>query len=380
MALFIDTLNGKAIIMARPYFTADGTARLSYTLDGTRKTAVLGKHVSDISLEKYSRMILETVRCRRENRRISDDLLQDLNSLPEKLKRSIRKQGLFDFGVREHVKLSELFDEFLTLPHTESVSAVLERSRRNFEQYFDMDRNADTLEVSELLDFVRYLSTRPYRPLNSVSIENNWKRWRAVFRYALNRGVVKNNVFMAFKAGGDADRTESVYVERSMIRELIEKCTKTETRNVLSFARFAGLRIPSEVKVLRWQDFSGNRFVIPGGKTGGRIVPLFADLKPELERLRAVSGTGEYLFPKLRGKSQGYASDCVRYLLTVLKTDSWPKLFNSLRASCITDYIQAGVPNDTLDAIFGNTRRIRSTFYSKMRETDYNRVLAIQFE
>jgi integrase len=73
---------------------------------------------------------------------------------------------------------------------------------------------------------------------------------------------------------------------------LLEACPDQEWRTILALARIGGLRCPSELKGLRWSDinWSGNRFLVRSPKTERhegcqeRIVPLFPELRAELER------------------------------------------------------------------------------------------------
>ena len=54
----------------------------------------------------------------------------------------------------------------------------------------------------------------------------------------------------------------------------------------------------------------------------------------------------------------------------------WKKLFINLRSSCITDFVERGYSEKTLDAIFGNSALVRSRHYVQFRkEREYSRVL-----
>jgi integrase len=75
--------------------------------------------------------------------------------------------------------------------------------------------------------------------------------------------------------------------------KLLEACPNQEWRTIIALARIGGLRCPSELKRLRWSDvnWAENRFVVRSPKTERhaehreRIVPLFPELRVELDRL-----------------------------------------------------------------------------------------------
>ena len=74
--------------------------------------------------------------------------------------------------------------------------------------------------------------------------------------------------------------------------KLLDACPNQEWRTIIAFARIGGLRCPSELQQLRWSDihWSENRFLVRSPKTehhegkDKRVVPLFPELRAELER------------------------------------------------------------------------------------------------
>ncbi|MDR1268448.1 MAG: hypothetical protein LBK82_02880 [Planctomycetaceae bacterium] len=77
----------------------------------------------------------------------------------------------------------------------------------------------------------------------------------------------------------------------------------------MAFARYAGLRIPSEIRDLRFTSFSasclstGNGiFQVPtSGKTGTRCIPFFIELVPYLKAIHEKSKPEqEFVFEKYR--------------------------------------------------------------------------------
>ncbi len=124
---------------------------------------------------------------------------------------------------------------------------------------------------------------------------------------------------------------------------------------------------------LKWRDIYDTKFHIQTGKTGGRDVPLFPRVAAELRKYRAKS-KGEYLFPTLRKMSSSAMSHRWTALLKVCGIQPWPLSFNTLRASCITNLRRRGLHDELLNAIFGNSARVRAKHYVKILEDDYARL------
>ena len=73
---------------------------------------------------------------------------------------------------------------------------------------------------------------------------------------------------------------------------MLEACPNQEWRTIIALARIGGLRCPSELRQLRWSDvnWTEKRFLVRSPKTERheghreRLVPLFPELRTELER------------------------------------------------------------------------------------------------
>ena len=74
--------------------------------------------------------------------------------------------------------------------------------------------------------------------------------------------------------------------------KLLDACPNQEWRTIIALARIGGLRCPSELHQLRWADihWAESRFLVHSPKTERyeghreRLVPLFPELRAELER------------------------------------------------------------------------------------------------
>lgn len=79
------------------------------------------------------------------------------------------------------------------------------------------------------------------------------------------------------------------YVMRDEYEKLLEQCPDREWRVILALARYGGLRCPSEVLRIRWTDIDWKGKGLHVRRytkiTSGRTVPLFPDIRKELEAL-----------------------------------------------------------------------------------------------
>ena len=116
---------------------------------------------------------------------------------------------------------------------------------------------------------------------------------------------LKMSVYWLGKVSTRGGNTKSLM--RRLKRQFERAATKVELAGALAFARYVGLRIPSEIRDLKFADFHEvdgqiGLFDVPqSGKTGFRRVPMFDELRPHFEALRSVAKPGQvYVFEKYR--------------------------------------------------------------------------------
>lgn len=126
---------------------------------------------------------------------------------------------------------------------------------------------------------------------------------------------------------------------------------------------------------MRWEDieFASDRFYIHKGKTGARMVPLFPRVAEELKKYRP--GASEWVFPVEHGTNYSRCYWSIRRAVERSGVTRWPKLLNSLRASCITEYAHKNFHEVTLNSVFGNSEAVRKKYYVKVREQEYRAMI-----
>jgi integrase len=89
----------------------------------------------------------------------------------------------------------------------------------------------------------------------------------------------------------------------------IVACPDAEWRSIVALSRYGGLRCPSEVLSLRWNDIDWERarIVVRSPKTEhhpgreSRVIPLFPELRPYLEEaFEAAPDGAEYVVTRYR--------------------------------------------------------------------------------
>jgi integrase len=200
-----------------------------------------------------------------------------------------------------------------------------------------------------------------------------------LFAAALRERLVIENPFntAGIKKAVRPNRAREYFVSLDEAQRLLDACVGSEERLMVGLARFAGLRMPSEIRDLRWSDFdaAGRTLTIRSPKTahhkagGVRRVPVFPLLMRLLEAHRVSAGDSEYLMPTLRGYSA--LSVRMRRVIRHSGITDYPRAMHNLRLSCISEWVVAERRDlVTVSEWAGHTIQIMSQHYLRQINAD----------
>jgi len=203
---------------------------------------------------------------------------------------------------------------------------------------------------------------------------------RQFFNSAIEAELITKNPFMGQSVSVRANPARFFYVTQEMALKVIDACTDAEWRLVFGLARWGGLRCPSEVLMLKWQDvdFEHNRFTVHSIKTehhadgGIRAVPMFPELKPLFQDAFDNAKEGDiYCVTRYRHSSANLRT---RLYKTIARAglDPWPKVFQNLRSTRETELFK--MTNGNVKAVcawIGNSPEIAMQHYAQVTEADF---------
>ena len=211
----------------------------------------------------------------------------------------------------------------------------------------------------------------------------NVKRCRQILNQAVADRLIETNPFLGVKIDLKSDKTKNRYIDLGTTTAILNSCPNQEWRTIFALARFGGLRCPSEVLQLRWTDINWerSRFKVRSSKTerygkGERIVPLWPELKTELDVLFAIVEPGvkvpldAYVIQQYRQSESNLRTQLHR-IADNAGVEKWPKPFMALRATRRTELERAGFKNHVLNNWFGHTGAIAEEHYLQVTEDDF---------
>lgn len=225
-----------------------------------------------------------------------------------------------------------------------------------------------------------------------MTVAARLRRVRGLFAFAVKKKLIPSNPFADLKAVGVLPADRKAYVSPADTDRLLAVASPT-WRTIIALGRYAGLRCPSEVLTLRWEnvDFVAGRMTVTSPKTERlpgkeyRVAPIFAALRPHLEEAFELAEPGEVNVvggPQgmtYRAASQGPNGWVNANLRTTFEKlirraglKQWPRVFHTLRASCETDLLEE-FPISAVTEWLGHSAAVALKHYARVPDHLFER-------
>ncbi len=247
---------------------------------------------------------------------------------------------------------------------------------RDLKSHFGSDRDVRTITAGNADDFKQFLIGRKLAP---TTVHKRLQTARSFFLAMRRRKIISENPFDGVKSAAIGTKDRQRFIPSEDIDRVIGACPDHHWKLMVALARYGGLRCPSEVLSLRWQDidWESGRITVTSPKTehhaGGsyRVIPLFAELQPYLSESFELALDGEefVIDPKYRRAATGpggwiNANLRTTFLKIIRRAGlkPWPRPWHNLRASRETELVEH-FPVQAVTSWLGNTPTIAMKHY-----------------
>jgi len=348
--------------------------------DGKRKSVRLGK-LNKKQAETAKLFIEDLVACSVSGGSPKGTTAEWLADLPDTIRRRIERTGLI--SPRERIVCPTLA-EWLQW-YVESRRDVKEATRLHYKQVrgdllgcFPGSKRLDAITAGDADDFRIYLHDKG---LAEGTIRRRCGRAKQFFKAALKRKLISENPFADIKCGNISNPERFYFVSDAEIEAVIDACPDVEWKAIFALARYGGLRCPSEVLGLRWQDIHWDRlrFTVRSPKTeyqgkSSRVVPLFAPLHAILlEAFEQAAPGAVYVVERYRDTRSNLRTQAHR-IIRKAGLEPWGKTFQNCRSSRETELVET-FPIQTVTAWLGNSPQIAAKHYLQVREEHFTKAV-----
>lgn len=230
--------------------------------------------------------------------------------------------------------------------------------------------------------------TRGRTSLSEATVRRRTGQARQFFNYAIKAKLIESNPFAELAATVHGNDERKFQVTREMAQRMLDNAPGAEWRAIIALARFGGLRAPSEIMHLKWEDidFANRRMMIFSPKLarnrnkGLRECPIFTELLPYLEDLAELAqARGAKPTDFVISSPRGSESVLRKPFLAILKLAGipvYPKLFQNMRASRETELMDEFPIKDVCTWI-GNSPKVAMEHYAMRRQESFDRAAGL---
>ncbi len=349
------------------------TYRLSFYLPNQKRVQVrLGSNKK--AAEGVQRHIDHLVASVKYGTLVSEETAAWLRSADRDLVQRLAGWGLCSAANEQTV--SSFIDEYIRGRNGAAAAtlAKLEQAKKSLVGFIGPETPLAAITKDDAKRYHKHLLTKSGLGRNSINRRMGFIR--QFFTHAVEMDLIPSNPFALKSISTTVGAAKKPYVTTEDIQKLIDYCPELEWKLLFALARFAGCRIASEIKQLKWSDINWEqgKFLVHSPKTAyrgktERFTPIFPEISSLLVEAFEKAKPGEvYVFPELR-KISGHSTRARRLVLAAGLLP-WPKMFNSLRASCQTDLCDKFGDRKACLWI-GNTERIAAKHYNLLRDSDF---------
>ena len=259
-----------------------------------------------------------------------------------------------------------------------STRVALGQCIRYLTEHFGADKPLEDISAGDADEWRQYLISKG---LADNTVRRRSGAAKQFFKAAMRKRLLAENPFTDLKAAVQGNSKREYFVTRAEAQKVLDACPDAEWRLIFALCRFGGLRCPSEVLTLTWDDihWAENRMTVHSPKTehhpgqDSRLVPLFPELLPYLREVfeQAEPGTVPVI-QRYRHTNQNLSTKLGRILHKAGLT-RWPKLYQNLRSTRQTE-LTNDWPVHKVCAWLGNSPAVAFKHYlQKPTDDDYEK-------
>jgi len=339
---------------------------------GHRQYIRLGQ-VNQHTYEYVKCRIRDIVRSKKYRGDLKEETVKWLTEIPDALHEKLAKYGIVQ------PRNAEPLEDFLK---TRLAKKKIKDSTRkkystavtNLVGFFG-NVSLETITADQAENYREYLVDECGYSQASVSKEISIAK--GFFHNAKKRRLVTENPFQDVLMGSQENKARQFYVTMEITNRLIDACADAKERLIIALARFAGLRIPSELIELKMSDlhWDKHQFIVHAPKTAAyegkevRIVPIFKVLEPYfLDACRTVPVGEDRIYPEIdKNTSKG---SWIARLFKKAGVVPFPKPFVNMRSSCATD-LSSHFPGYRCEYWLGHSAKIADKHYRQITDDHF---------
>jgi integrase len=299
-----------------------------------------------------------------------------LGKVGDKLHAKLANAGLV--VAREKVAVLPLLGDFLAdftsrfAGAKASTLSTIRVAAARLTVYFGREAPLDSITPGQADNWLTWMKLE--KKYAGPTIGRTIKHAKRFFTAAVRLKILAESPFAHLRSRKQTNPARNEFISQETAYKVIDALPDVEWRLIFALARFGGLRTPSETLALTWADvdWENDRFEVTSSKTGKRLVPIFAELRPYLDAAFHAAADGAVnVIGRRRNSAQRWGVLLERILRRAGIT-RWERIFHNLRASRQTE-LTAIYSIGTVCRWLGNSVEVADAHYLSALESDFKR-------
>lgn len=258
-----------------------------------------------------------------------------------------------------------------------------ETSKKYLLEFFSEKKPLREITKGDAEDFVLHLDKKKAIKAD-ITLWKHVSNVKSYFQAAVDHQLIPTNPFAKIEIPRYVENKKH-RVTREEANKVLDACPDCQWRMIFAFARYGGVRIPSEIEGLEWShiNWAENKIRILSPKTAHhpgkaeRWIPLFPELEKHLSECYEMAAEGERYVITVARKgeklSAAYISKVMRQIIQNAGLTPWNKLFNSCRSTRQTE-LEKSKKWSIFDVckMLGNSPKVYGQFYDQGEENVFS--------
>lgn len=262
---------------------------------------------------------------------------------------------------------------------------------RNLVDFFGNDKALEQISRKDAQEFRKWLQDHEGQADNTM--RRRCGRARQFFAAAMKAKLVSENPFteMSVTVTGSTDRER--FVTEAESQKILKACPDLQWRVIFTLCRYGGLRCPSEVLQLTWENvlWTEERIIVTSPKTKrykgkeSRVLPMFTELKAvlneayeaEFNRLENAGAGGVVsgkVITRYRSAEQNLRTTFEKIIVRAGLTP-WPKPFQNLRSTRETELMET-FGSHIVTSWIGHSEKVARVHYLQVTDENFRKAVS----
>lgn len=353
--------------------------------DGRKRPKIRFGEEKPKKAEEYRGHVEELVQARKLGRSPHKSTLAWIEELSEPMRKRLVKVGLLDasdIGEEPEAATLEAFVQSYIRSRKDLKAGTrinYTQTKRNLLEFLGADKPLQDISAGDADEWRIHLVDQGLSP---STVARRVKHAKTVFGAAVRKRLIESNPFAELKGGSMSNAEKFRFVTRAEAAKVLDACPDDQWRLIVALARFGGLRCPSEVLALTWNDINWEQgsIRVPSPKTehiegrASRTIPLFPELLPYLQAVfdEAEPGT-VHVITRYRETNKNLRTQFGR-IVKRAGLDAWPKPFQNLRSTRETELAE-DFPEHVICQWIGNSIPVARRHYLQVTDEHFKRAV-----